>query len=286
MKTIHTLSELRQALTEERARGKKIGLVPTMGNLHDGHIALVHQAQANTDIIVTTIFVNPLQFSANEDLSKYPRTLQVDQEKLTAAGCHYLFAPTESEVYPNGRNKQTMVEVPEVSDLYCGASRPGHFQGVATIVCKLFCMVQPDVAIFGEKDFQQLFVIRKMASDLSLPIEIQGSAIVRNEHGLALSSRNGYLTPQELDAATALNATLKDTLKAIEQGKTNFDELCESAQLQLESAGFKRDYFVIVRQDDLLPANASDKQLAILAAAYMGAARLIDNQVINLKPLL
>lgn len=268
-------------LAEERSHGNKIGLVPTMGNLHAGHIALVQQAKENADIIVSTIFVNPLQFSAGEDLDKYPRTLQADQEKLEAVGCHYLFVPSEEEVYPDGREKQTMVEVPDVSDLYCGASRPGHFQGVATIVCKLFGMVQPDLAIFGAKDYQQLFVIRKMTKDLSLPITIQGSPIVRNEHGLALSSRNGYLSEEELSAATALNKTLKITAQAIEQGNTDFDTLVEAAQLQLEAAGFKRDYFVIARQSDLLAASKNDTDLVILAAAYMGAARLLDNQVIT-----
>lgn len=282
MKTIHTLNELRQLLAKERAHGNKIGLVPTMGNLHAGHIALVQQAKENADIIVSTIFVNPLQFSAGEDLDKYPRTLQADQEKLEAVGCHYLFVPSEEEVYPDGREKQTMVEVPDVSNLYCGASRPGHFQGVATIVCKLFGMVQPDLAIFGAKDYQQLFVIRKMTKDLSLPITIQGSPIVRNEHGLALSSRNGYLSEEELSAATALNKTLKVTAQAIEQGNSDFDALAETAQNQLEAAGFRRDYFVIARQNDLLAASKGDTNLVILAAAYMGAARLLDNQVINL----
>lgn len=282
MKTIHTLNELRQLLAKERAHGNKIGLVPTMGNLHAGHIALVQQAKENADIIVSTIFVNPLQFSAGEDLDKYPRTLQADQEKLEAVGCHYLFVPSEEEVYPDGREKQTMVEVPDVSNLYCGASRPGHFQGVATIVCKLFGMVQPDLAIFGAKDYQQLFVIRKMTKDLSLPITIQGSPIVRNEHGLALSSRNGYLSEEELSAATALNKTLKVTAQAIEQGNSDFDALAEAAQNQLEAAGFRRDYFVIARQNDLLAASKGDTNLVILAAAYMGAARLLDNQVINL----
>ncbi|WP_293268331.1 pantoate--beta-alanine ligase [Neptunomonas sp.] len=281
MKTIHTLEELRQNLAEERARGHNIGLVPTMGNLHAGHIALVQQAKKNADIVISTIFVNPLQFSAGEDLDKYPRTLQADQEKLEAVGCHYLFVPSEDEVYPDGREKQTMVEVPDVSNLYCGASRPGHFQGVATIVCKLFGMVQPDLAIFGAKDYQQLFVIRKMTKDLSLPIIIQGSPIVRNEHGLALSSRNGYLSDEELSAATALNKTLKTAAQAIKQGNTDFDTLVETAQLELEAAGFKRDYFVIARQSDLLAASEGDTELVILAAAYMGAARLLDNQVIT-----
>jgi pantoate--beta-alanine ligase len=282
MKTIHTLQELRETLAQERAKGHRIGLVPTMGNLHDGHLALVEQAQANADIIVCTIFVNPLQFAAGEDLDKYPRTLAEDQAKLSAKGCHYLFAPPESEVYPDGREEQTMVEVPRVSDLYCGASRPGHFQGVATIVCKLFGMVQPDVAIFGAKDYQQLYVIRKMARDLSLPVEIQGSPIVRNSSGLALSSRNGYLSDEERATATELNKVLNQTCQALQAGNKDFSELCESAQLQLERVGFKRDYFVIARQSDLAPATIQDTSLVILAAAYLGPARLIDNHTINL----
>ncbi|RVU29253.1 pantoate--beta-alanine ligase [Neptunomonas marina] len=282
MQTFHSTEQLRSVLAAERAAGKRIGLVPTMGNLHAGHIALVEQALEESDIVVATIFVNPLQFAAGEDLDKYPRTLADDQQKLIAAGCHYLFAPTEAEVYPDGREKQTMVEVPEVSDLYCGASRPGHFQGVATIVCKLFGMVQPDIAVFGEKDYQQLYVIRRMTRDLSLPIEIQGSPIVRNEAGLALSSRNGYLSADEMERATALNQVLKRTRDAIVAGHRHYTELEESAQKQLEEVGFKRDYFVIVRQSDLLPANENDQQLVILAAAYMGPARLLDNQVVNL----
>lgn len=282
MKTIHTIAELRQVLAQERANGNRIGLVPTMGNLHAGHIALVEQAHTCADIVVTSIFVNPLQFGENEDLDKYPRTLADDQEKLTAAGCHYLFAPSDSEVYPDGRENQSIIEVPKVSDLYCGASRPGHFQGVATIVCKLFAMVQPDIAIFGEKDYQQLYVIKKMTRDLSLPVEVQGSPIVRNEDGLALSSRNGYLNDEELANAIALNKALRDTASKIQSGDREFAKLCNAAEETLEKKGFKRDYFVVARQEDLLPATEGDSNLVILAAAYMGAARLIDNQVVNL----
>lgn len=282
MQTFFTISDLRQALAQERTQGRRIALVPTMGNLHAGHIALVKQALESADIVVTSIFVNPLQFGAGEDLDNYPRTLQEDQQKLTDAGCHYLFAPTESEVYPDGREKQTTVEVPEVSSLYCGATRPGHFQGVATIVCKLFGMVMPDTAIFGAKDFQQLFVIHKMTRDLSLPIEIQSSPIVRDTSGLALSSRNGYLTNNELEKASVLYQTLQQSAQAIKAGDTDYAALTETAQQTLESAGFKRDYYVIVRQSDLLPAVPGDTDLVVLAAAYMGAARLIDNQVVNL----
>ncbi len=277
MITIHTIAELRAALSKERFQGKRIGFVPTMGNLHEGHLQLIDLAKEKSDIIVSSIFVNPLQFGANEDLDNYPRTLQEDQEKLASRGCHFLFAPTDAEVYPHGREAQTQVEVPVISDMYCGASRPGHFRGVSTVVTKLFGMVQPDVAVFGEKDFQQLMVIRRMTEDLSLPVEIVGAPIARNEQGLALSSRNGYLSAEELETATALNAALRSTTEQLQQGNRNFTALEEKAQTALEHAGFKRDYFVICRRSDLQPATSSDNELVILAAAYLGPARLIDN---------
>lgn len=281
MITIHTIAELRAALGKERFKGKRIGFVPTMGNLHEGHLQLIDQAKGSSDIVVSSIFVNPLQFGAGEDLDNYPRTLQDDQAKLASRGCDYLFAPTDAEVYPHGREAQTQVEVPVISDLYCGASRPGHFRGVATVVTKLFGMVQPDVAIFGEKDFQQLMVIRRMTEDLSLPVEIQGSPIARSENGLALSSRNGYLSTEELAIAPALNQILRDSEKLILDGNSDFATIEEEAQSRLESAGFKRDYYAICRRSDLQPAGAEDRELVILAAAYLGPARLIDNIQIN-----
>lgn len=282
MITIHTIAELRSALSKERFKGKRIGFVPTMGNLHEGHLQLIDQAKANSDVVVSSIFVNPLQFGAHEDLDNYPRTLRDDQSKLESRGCDYLFAPTDAEVYPHGREAQTQVEVPVISDMYCGASRPGHFRGVSTVVTKLFGMVQPDVAIFGEKDFQQLMVIRRMTEDLSLPVEIQGAPIARNEHGLALSSRNGYLSEEELEIATQLNKTLRYASEQIKSGNKDFQALQEQAQSALEEAGFKRDYYVICRREDLQPANDQDTELVILAAAYLGPARLIDNIQINL----
>lgn len=282
MITIHTIAELRAALSKQRFQGKRIGFVPTMGNLHEGHLQLIDQAKANSDVVVSSIFVNPLQFGANEDLDNYPRTLQDDQAKLESRGCDFLFAPTDAEVYPHGREAQTQVEVPVISDLYCGATRPGHFRGVATVVTKLFGMVQPDVAIFGEKDFQQLMVIRRMTEDLSLPVEIQGSPIARNDQGLALSSRNGYLSAAELETACQLNRTLREAAEQIQQGNKNFSELEQQAQEQLEHAGFRRDYYAVCRRDDLQPAGENDTQLVILAAAYLGPARLIDNIQIDL----
>ncbi len=282
MKTIHSITELRQQLDAERAAGKRIALVPTMGNLHEGHLRLVDQARENADIIVTSIFVNPLQFGENEDLDAYPRTLAEDEAKLASRGCHYVFAPSDAEMYPEGREGQCQVYVPKISGMHCGSSRPGHFQGVTTVVCKLFGIVQPDVAIFGEKDFQQLLVIRKMAADLYLPVEILGAAIARDERLLALSSRNGYLTSQELEIAPALNRALRDAKTAILQGRRDYDQLREEAQLALEQAGFSRDYFNIVRRNDLEVASAEDQEIVILAAAYLGKARLIDNQVIDI----
>lgn len=283
MITISDLKELRRSVASLRREGKKIAMVPTMGNLHRGHIALVHQAKRSADIVIATIFVNPLQFGTGEDLEKYPRTLVADQQELAAANCDILFAPLESEVYPHGRDNQTIVEVPATSNLYCGSSRPGHFQGVATIVCKLYAMVQPDVAVFGEKDYQQLHIIRQMTEDLSIPVEVQGSPIVRNEQGLALSSRNGYLSEDELARAPALNRAIRETASQLQQGNSDFTALCESAQQQLEQAGFRRDYFVIANAKTLMQAEPEDRQLVILAAAYMGAARLIDNQQVDLE---
>src|SRR5690554_42613 len=174
MNTVHTVAQLRAALAQARQEGKRIGLVPTMGNLHEGHIALVEMALQRTDHVVVSIFVNPLQFGANEDLDSYPRTLAEDQQQLAAVGCHLVFAPSVAEVYPEGQQQQTLVEVPGLSDLHCGASRPGHFRGVTTVVCKLFNMVQPDIAIFGLKDYQQVAVIRKMVRDLCIPVDIIG----------------------------------------------------------------------------------------------------------------
>jgi len=277
MKTVTTIAELREQLSQARLAGKKIAMVPTMGNLHAGHIQLVHHARELADVVVTTIFVNPLQFGANEDLGAYPRTLQEDQRKLTEANCDLLFAPTEEEVYPTGRTNQTIVTVPGLSDNHCGASRPGHFAGVATVVAKLFGMVLPDIAVFGEKDFQQLQVIRKLTADLCLPVEIQGSPVARAENGLALSSRNGYLTEEELAIAPLLQKVLSQVAEQIKAGQRNYEQLQESAQQQLEQGGFGRDYFNIVRQDTLEAASAEDTEIVILAAARLGKARLIDN---------
>lgn len=282
MNTVKTVRELRAAVARARSEGKRIGLVPTMGNLHSGHTALVTKAAQRVDFVVASIFVNPLQFGAGEDLDKYPRTLAADQEKLLQAGCHLLFAPNVEEVYPEGMSGQTRVSVPQLSEGLCGASRPGHFEGVATVVCKLFNMVQPDLAVFGQKDFQQLAVIRALVQDLNMPIQIIGEPTVRAADGLALSSRNGYLDEQQRAIAPALYRSLSQIAQAIEQGERDYPKLLGEQRQQLEAAGLRPDYLEIRHATNLRPATADDRDLVILAAAYLGATRLIDNLHLNL----
>lgn len=282
MNTVKTVLELRAAVARARGEGKRIAFVPTMGNLHEGHVALVEKAGQRADFVVASIFVNPLQFGPNEDLAKYPRTLVADQEKLVAAGCQLLFHPDLEEMYPHGQEGQTRVSVPGVSEGLCGGSRPGHFEGVATVVTKLFNMVQPDLAVFGEKDFQQLAVIRTLVRDLNMPIQIIGEPTVRAEDGLALSSRNGYLSAEQRAAAPALYRTLQQLASAIRDGNRDFAQLIETGQASLVSAGFRPDYLEIREASSLRPAQANDTQLVILGAAFMGTTRLIDNLAFQL----
>ncbi|MER2098194.1 MAG: pantoate--beta-alanine ligase [Pseudomonas qingdaonensis] len=282
MNTVKTILELRAAVARARSEGKRIGFVPTMGNLHSGHAALVTKAAQRADFVVASIFVNPLQFGANEDLDKYPRTLAADQEKLLQAGCHLLFTPNVEEMYPDGMAAQTLVSVPHLSEGLCGASRPGHFEGVATVVSKLFNMVQPDLAVFGQKDFQQLAVIRALVRDLNLPIQIIGEPTVRAEDGLALSSRNGYLTDAQRANAPTIYRTLSRIAQAIGQGRRDFEVLIAEGRQQLVEAGFKPDYLEIRQALNLRPAAAHDRDLVILVAAVLGATRLIDNLHLNL----
>ena len=282
MNTVKTVLELRAAVARARGEGKRIAFVPTMGNLHEGHVALVEKAGQRADFVVASIFVNPLQFGPNEDLAKYPRTLVADQEKLVAAGCQLLFHPDVEEMYPHGQEGQTRVSVPGVSEGLCGGSRPGHFEGVATVVTKLFNMVQPDLAVFGEMDFQQLAVIRTLVRDLNMPIQIIGEPTVRAEDGLALSSRNGYLSAEQRAAAPALYRTLQQLASAIRDGNRDFAQLIEAGQASLVSAGFRPDYLEIREASSLRPAEANDTQLVILGAAFMGTTRLIDNLAFQL----
>jgi pantoate--beta-alanine ligase len=283
MKTVKSVRDLRAAVAQARAEGKQICLVPTMGNLHDGHAALVAKAAQRTDFVVASIFVNPLQFGPSEDLDTYPRTLLADQKKLFEAGCNLLFTPDVEEMYPNGLDGQTRVRVAGVSEGLCGASRPGHFEGVATVVSKLFNMVQPDLAIFGQKDYQQLAVIRTLVRDLNMPIQIIGEQTVRADDGLALSSRNGYLTPEQRAAAPVLYRTLKDMAAAVQAGERDFAKLIAATQEQHSAAGFRPDYLEIRESNSLRPAQADDHQLVILVAAFIGNTRLIDNLVVNLN---
>lgn len=282
MNMVKTLRELRAAVAQARAEGKQIGFVPTMGNLHAGHVSLVEIAAQRADFVVASIFVNPLQFGAGEDLDKYPRTLAADQEKLLAAGCHLLFHPDVAEIYPHGMGDQTRVSVPGVSEGLCGASRPGHFEGVATVVTKLFNMVQPDLAVFGEKDYQQLAVIRALVQDLNMPIQIIGAPTQRAEDGLALSSRNGYLSDEQRAAAPALYRGLQTIAEELRRGARDYPRLIETAQAQQRTAGFIPDYLEIRNAVNLRPAQVDDHHLVILTAAQLGSTRLIDNLVVEL----
>ncbi|MFO8141113.1 MAG: pantoate--beta-alanine ligase [Marinobacter sp.] len=277
MRTVHSLKELRSMLRSVRQQGKTIGLVPTMGNLHEGHISLVRKASEAADVVVTSIFVNPMQFGANEDLDNYPRTLGEDQDKLAAAGNTLVFAPSAEEIYPEGLARQTRVVVPEVSEGHCGASRPGHFEGVATVVTMLFNMVQPDIAVFGEKDFQQLAVIRKLTRELLIPVEIIGAPTIREDDGLAKSSRNGYLTEQERAIAPMVYQTLTSIATQLQLGRTDLHELEREAREALAQAGLRPDYFNIVNSQTLKPATPADQDIALLVAAFLGTTRLIDN---------
>ncbi|SDJ43896.1 pantoate--beta-alanine ligase [Pseudomonas abietaniphila] len=277
MNTVKTVRELRAAVARARSEGKRIALVPTMGNLHSGHTALVTKAAQRADFVVATIFVNPLQFGPNEDLATYPRTLAADQEKLLQAGCHLLFTPTVEEMYPHGMADQTIVRVPVVSEGLCGGSRPGHFDGVSTVVSKLFNMVQPDIAIFGQKDFQQLAVVSALVRDLNMPIQIIGEPTVRAADGLALSSRNGYLTEAERATAPALYRVITHIGEALHNGEQNHAQLLDDGKKALEAAGFRPDYLEIRQAVTLRPATPDDHDLVVLGAAFLGKTRLIDN---------
>ncbi len=277
MQTINDTAELRQVIQRYKQAGKTIAFVPTMGNLHEGHLSLVDKAKEQSDIVVASIFVNPMQFGENEDLDAYPRTLEADSIGLVEHGCDILFSPSAKEVYPNGTQAETRVDVPSLVEHHCGESRPGHFIGVATVVTKLFNMVQPDTAIFGEKDFQQLAVIRKMTLDLCMPIRIIGVPISREPSGLARSSRNGYLSTEEKTTAARIYQTLLQCKKSLENGNKDFERLSKKAIESLESLGFKKDYFNIANPNTLENATLNDNEYVILVAAWLGSTRLIDN---------
>ena len=277
MQTVHTIAELRAQVMAWKRAGEQVALVPTMGNLHRGHIHLVECARELAPRTVASIFVNPMQFGPSEDFAAYPRTLDADSRQLETAGLDLLFAPGVTEVYPRPLEQMTQVTVPELPTVLCGASRPTHFSGVTTVVSKLFNMVQPDIAVFGEKDWQQLVIIRRMATDLDMPVAIVGVPTVREPDGLALSSRNGYLSAEERAIAPTLYATLRATAERLRAGERDFAALEAEAKAQLASAGFRPDYFEIRRPADLQRPNLEDAELRIFAAAWLGRARLIDN---------
>jgi pantoate--beta-alanine ligase len=277
MQTLTRIAELRELVTHWRLGRESIAFVPTMGNLHMGHASLMAAAHLHGRRVVSSVFVNPLQFGPSEDYSAYPRTLPDDAQMLDEYGVDALFHPTVEEMYPEGSAGSTVVDVPGLTDILCGTFRPGHFQGVATVVVKLFCLVQPDVAIFGEKDFQQLTVIRRVVQDLNLPVTIVGAPTVRAEDGLALSSRNRYLTAEERAIAPQLYRALDRARRRIEAGEVDVAGIEAEGLDALRAAGIRPDYFEVRTADRLARPAGQDLDLVVLGAGRLGKARLIDN---------
>lgn len=277
MQTVQDVAALRAAIRGWRSQGQTVGFVPTMGNLHAGHHSLIKLARARTDRVVASVFVNPTQFGPSEDFERYPRTLAQDQAGLAEQGCDLLFAPEVAMMYPFGPANSVSVHVPQLTDTLEGAHRPGHFDGVATVVCKLFNLVQPDVAVFGQKDFQQLKVIERMVRDLALPVKVMGAPTLRAEDGLALSSRNQYLSPAERELAPQIHATLQQMRELVLKGHA-IKVVEQAAASKLARAGFEPDYAAIRRAEDLSePAEGEREGLVALIAARLGSTRLIDN---------
>jgi pantoate--beta-alanine ligase len=282
MQLINEILDLREIRRTWQSSAKVIAFVPTMGNLHQGHLNLVREAKKQADIVVVSIFVNPMQFGPDEDLDAYPRTLESDSRLLKELGVDVLFMPKAIDIYARGLEQQTFVEVPGLSYMICGASRPGHFRGVATIVCKLFNMVQPNSAFFGEKDFQQLQVIKAMVTDLSMNLKVFGVATTREEDGLAMSSRNQYLKGEERKLAPTLYEKMQKISGEIQAGRRDFANLTQEYKLQLSKLGFNPDYLEIRSAETLLQPGHEDQHLVLLAAAFLGKTRLIDNLQIRL----
>ncbi|MEZ8482241.1 pantoate--beta-alanine ligase [Vibrio splendidus] len=282
MQTFAEIAALREQIKQFKRDGRTVAFVPTMGNLHEGHLTLVKKARELADIVVVSIFVNPMQFDRTDDLNNYPRTLEADLSKLTAEGVELVFTPTPEVMYPDGLDKQTFVEVPGISHMLEGASRPGHFRGVSTIVAKLFNIVQPNFACFGEKDFQQLAVIRQMTTDLALDIEVVGVAAVREMDGLAMSSRNSNLTIDERQRAPVLARTMRWISSAIRGGRDDYASVIEDATDQLRAADLQPDEIFICDAKTLQAITSETTQAVILMSAFLGKTRLIDNQVLDL----
>jgi pantoate--beta-alanine ligase len=277
LQALTRIAELREIVTEWRHARESIAFVPTMGNLHLGHASLMAAAHLHGRRVIASIFVNPLQFGPTEDYGNYPRTIEDDQQLLVQYGVDALFHPTVDEMYPQGSVGSTVVDVPGLTDILCGAFRPGHFRGVATVVVKLLCLVQPDVAIFGEKDFQQITVIRRVVEDLNFPVKIIGAPTVRAEDGLALSSRNRYLSPDERAAAPAIYRALDRARRRLEDGDQAYGDIEAEALATITAAGMRPDYFEVRTADRLERPSGQEVDLVVLAAARLGKARLIDN---------
>ena len=282
MQVITTRDELHELHESWRHDGDHVALVPTMGNLHEGHLSLVELARRHAERVVVSVFVNPTQFGEGEDFDEYPRTLKRDTQRLKKFDADAVFAPDVETVYPFGIDKATVVSVPGLTRNFCGASRPGHFDGVTTVVARLFALVQPDVAVFGQKDYQQQLVIRHMTADLSLPIRIITAPTVREADGLAMSSRNQYLSEAERAIAPQLHASLEAIGAELENGKRDYDELEQGARTKLEAAGFVPDYVAIRRAENLEPPDRDCDEIVVLVAAHLGKARLIDNIVVTI----
>jgi pantoate--beta-alanine ligase len=275
--TVTTIAAVREHVRAWRSEGLRVAFVPTMGNLHPGHVSLIDAARRHGERFVASIFVNPMQFGPNEDFAHYPRTPKDDARMLAEAGCSLMFMPDVAEIYPNGAERATRVEVPALSRILEGEFRPGHMEGVSTVVAKLFHIVEPDVAVFGEKDFQQLTVIRRMVAELCMPVEIVGAPTMRDPDGLAMSSRNQYLTPAERALAPQIYLALEKAAARVRAGDVDFASIEHAGFDELEHTGFRPDYFSIRSAADLSHATAPVRELVILTAARIGKARLIDN---------
>jgi len=277
-----SIIELRQYVQHWKDHGQSIAFIPTMGNLHAGHMSLIEKGQSLSDRTICSIFVNPMQFGPNEDWDHYPRSLDSDLRQLEAIGCDLVYLPTASELYPEGLDRISHVEVTDLTDNYEGAHRPGHFTGVATVVLKLFNIVRPDVSVFGKKDYQQYRVISKMVADFNLDVQIIGQETTREASGLAASSRNQYLDAAQKQQAALIYQVLKQAAREIEEGERDFEAVQQRALKTLAEAGFKTDYFTVCNAETLVPASAGDRDLVILVTAGLGATRLLDNIEISL----
>jgi len=277
METVTTIAAVRERVRAWRCAGHRVAFVPTMGNLHPGHVSLIEAARAHGERFVASIFVNPMQFGPNEDFAHYPRTPREDERMLADAGCNLMFMPDVAEIYPHGSERATRVEVPGLSRILEGEFRPGHMEGVSTVVAKLFHIVDPDVAVFGEKDFQQLAVIRRMVAELCMAVQIVGAPTVRDRDGLALSSRNQYLTAPERALAPRIYAALQAAAARVRAGDRDFSSIERTGVEALEGAGFRPDYFSVRQAVDLAVPGAGARELVVLCAARLGKARLIDN---------